>query len=66
MSGDYIEACRLKQFIEEQQLTVTEYWHLPSATEEWFTELLANNRQLIMDSFAEAEVWWLAMDSNTG
>ena len=49
------EVCRLKQLVDEHQLTITEYKHLLSTTEERVTILLANNQQLV-ESLAEAEV----------
>ena len=48
------EVRRLKQLVEEHQLTITEYKRLLSMTEERVTMLLANNQQL-MESLAEAE-----------
>ena len=50
-----IEVCRLKQLVEEHQITITEYKHLLSTNEERVTMLLAKNQQL-KESLAEAEV----------
>ena len=49
------EVCRLKQLVEEQQLIITEYKHLLSATDKRITKLLVNNQQLV-ESLAEAEM----------
>ena len=49
------KVCKLIHLVEEQQLTITEYKHLPSVTEKRITELLVNIQQL-MESLTEVEV----------